>query len=54
MDPMLYFTFFIGCLTVCVAGALQYKPPTRPCPACGLVTPLSGAGCCRHCGYGFA
>jgi len=53
MDPTLYFTFFIGCLTLCVVGALQFKPPTRACPACGLTTPVAGRRC-RHCGYGFA
>jgi len=53
MDPTLYFTFFIGCLTLCVVGALQFKPPTRACPACGLITPVAGRRC-RHCGYGFA
>jgi hypothetical protein len=53
MDPTLYYTFFIGCLALCIAGALQSRPATRKCPACGLVTPVARVHC-RHCRYHFA
>ena len=53
MDPTLYFTFFVGSLLLCAATALLFRPPTRPCPACGLNTPVQSRRC-RHCEYRFA
>ena len=53
MDPMLYFSVFAGGLLLCALAALMYRPPTRPCPSCGIHTPLQ-ARYCRHCEYRFA
>ena len=52
MDPPLYFTVFVGGLLLCVLAALMHRPPTRPCPACGIDTPMQAKGC-RHCEYVF-
>ena len=52
MDPMLYFSVFVGGLLMCATAALMFRPPTRPCPSCGLHTPLQ-ARRCRHCEYRF-
>jgi predicted amidophosphoribosyltransferase len=53
MDPVLYFSFFIGALVLFLIVSIMHKPATRPCPACGAPTPLQ-ARRCRHCGYMFS
>jgi hypothetical protein len=52
MGQNLYFTVFVGLLVVCALAAAAWRPPKRPCPACGNQNPLQNRRC-RHCGYSF-
>ena len=53
MDPLFYFSFFIGAIVLFVFLTVTHKPATRPCPQCGAPTPLQ-ARRCRKCEYLFS
>jgi len=52
MDPVFYFSFFVGALVLFVVVTVLHKETTRPCPRCGADTPLT-ARRCKHCEYLF-
>jgi hypothetical protein len=53
MDPILYFSFFIGALVLFLIVSITHKETMRPCPACGADTPLQNRRC-RYCQYSFS
>jgi hypothetical protein len=53
MDPVFYFSFFVGALVLFVIVTILHKEATRPCPRCGADIPLT-ARRCKYCEYLFS